>query len=139
MNRQSRRLKYGLFSVLFFGIACGSSSKDKPAGPSEGSSGATVPSIEWTECQYPNIPGKLRCGVLRVYENREAREGRVLELKFVILPARREPAAPDPVFSIYGGRGRRRPHTLKWSGKLPLASIERSFFSISAEQARRMH
>src|SRR5262245_59192323 len=96
----------GLFvaTLLILVTSCGSSaaSKDKP---SLSSTPGSIPFIQWTDCNLQNVPAKVRCGVLRVYENRDARKGRVLELKFIVLPARQEPARPDPVFSIYGGPG----------------------------------
>ncbi|MBZ0173480.1 MAG: alpha/beta hydrolase, partial [Phycisphaerales bacterium] len=47
---------------------------------------------------------EVRTGKFRVFEDREARAGRVLELDVVVLPAtgRRE---PDPVFVLLGGPG----------------------------------
>ena len=86
--------------VVTLALGTTSSAKDKSA-----VSTPTIPSLEWRECKGANVPAGLRCGLLRVFENREAQTGRVLELKFVILPARQQPAAPDPVFSIYGGPG----------------------------------
>ena len=64
-----------------------------------------VPSTEVEPCRIEGIPEPVRCGTLRVYEDRAARSGRILDLQFVVLPARKQPAAPDPVISIYGGPG----------------------------------
>ena len=56
-------------------------------------------------CRLPEIPEPVRCGTLRVPENRDTGRGRMLALRVVVLPARRAPALPDPVFSLYGGPG----------------------------------
>src|SRR5688572_22256023 len=71
---------------------------DAPAAPA-------FPSVSEKPCRIGEIPEKVRCGTLRVFENREARSGRIPELQFVVLPARKKPAAPDPIVSIYGGPG----------------------------------
>ena len=71
---------------------------DAPADPA-------IPSVSEKPCRIGEIPEEVRCGTLRVFENREARSGRILELQFVVLPARKRPAAPDPIVSIYGGPG----------------------------------
>ncbi len=47
----------------------------------------------------------IRQGVFRVYENRAAASGRVLELDIVVFPAIELPAKPDPVFFVAGGPG----------------------------------
>lgn len=47
----------------------------------------------------------MRRGVFRVWENRKAASGRVLELEVVVLPALEKPATPDPVFYVAGGPG----------------------------------
>ncbi len=47
----------------------------------------------------------IRQGVFRVYENRAAASGRVLELDIVVFPAIEQPAKPDPVFFVAGGPG----------------------------------
>ncbi|MBU0641552.1 MAG: alpha/beta hydrolase [Planctomycetes bacterium] len=47
----------------------------------------------------------LRQGSFRVYEDREAQSGRVLELDVVVLPALDKPGDSDPVFVFAGGPG----------------------------------
>ena len=44
-------------------------------------------------------------GTLEVYEDREAREGRVIALKVVVLPATSPEPKPDPIFFLAGGPG----------------------------------
>ena len=45
------------------------------------------------------------CGTLRVFENRETREGRTVDLKIVVLPGLGTDAQPDPLFFLAGGPG----------------------------------
>ena len=45
------------------------------------------------------------CGRLEVFEDREAGEGRSIELKVVVLPALGRGPAPDPLFILAGGPG----------------------------------
>lgn len=51
----------------------------------------------------PEVPDAL-CGVLRVPEDRAVSAGRVLELDFVVFPARQDELAP-PLFFLLGGPG----------------------------------
>lgn len=46
-----------------------------------------------------------RCGTLLVPENRAKPEGRRIELKVVVIPSRRKPAAPDAFTYLAGGPG----------------------------------
>ncbi len=47
----------------------------------------------------------LRCGTLRVLENRSAASGRSIEIHVAIAPATGAKPLPDPVFFFYGGPG----------------------------------
>jgi pimeloyl-ACP methyl ester carboxylesterase len=57
------------------------------------------------------IPGKggaqvdALCGTYEVWENREAKAGRKIGLKIVVLPALSPSPQPDPVFDLSGGPG----------------------------------
>jgi pimeloyl-ACP methyl ester carboxylesterase len=55
-------------------------------------------------CRLPDVPGAAWCGRFEVFENRDARAGRRIALRIVVLPAV-ERAAPDPVFLLAGGPG----------------------------------
>ena len=54
-----------------------------------------------------DVPGAdaVRCGTLRVFEDRAARAGRTIDLEVVVLPARSRRKAPDPIFFLHGGPG----------------------------------
>jgi pimeloyl-ACP methyl ester carboxylesterase len=58
-------------------------------------------------CKVPGENGNVdaRCGLLEVWENREAKSGRKIHLKVVVLPARSAAPKPDPVFFFGGGPG----------------------------------
>jgi pimeloyl-ACP methyl ester carboxylesterase len=56
-------------------------------------------------CTLPDAGGKAFCGTYEVFENREARSGRKIALKIVVLPAKGRDRAPDPVFLLEGGPG----------------------------------
>ena len=56
-------------------------------------------------CEWPGVNGKARCGTFRVFEDREAKQGRTLELGFVILDATAPTHAPDAFVFINGGPG----------------------------------
>jgi len=56
-------------------------------------------------CTSDAGPADAYCGTLTVFENRESREGRTIDLKIVVLPALGNDAAPDPLFFLAGGPG----------------------------------
>jgi pimeloyl-ACP methyl ester carboxylesterase len=49
--------------------------------------------------------GAALCGTVTVFEDREARSGRRIDLRVVVLPAAGSDAASDPVFFLSGGPG----------------------------------
>jgi pimeloyl-ACP methyl ester carboxylesterase len=52
----------------------------------------------------PSVPAGARCGTVQVFENRDTRQGRTIDLAYVVLPATGA-AQPDPVFVLAGGPG----------------------------------
>lgn len=61
---------------------------------------------EVVDCTMGRMTDGLRCGVFRVYENREAATGRTLDIHFSIARATDENARTnDPVFFFFGGPG----------------------------------
>lgn len=56
-------------------------------------------------CTLPDIAGEAYCGTYEVFENRQARSGRKIPLKIVLLPATGPERALDPVFFLEGGPG----------------------------------
>jgi pimeloyl-ACP methyl ester carboxylesterase len=56
-------------------------------------------------CQVAGIDEELLCGKLTVFENRETRAGRTIDLKVVVLPALDGARAEAPLFHLEGGPG----------------------------------
>ena len=64
-----------------------------------------VPRLTLTDCELPNVEGKVRCGEYEVFENRAAQKGRKIKLKIVVFPATGPDRANDPFVYIPGGPG----------------------------------
>ena len=58
-----------------------------------------------SSCGIDEGPTDALCGTLEVFENREARQGRTIRLKIVVLPALSNQARTDPIFLLAGGPG----------------------------------
>jgi pimeloyl-ACP methyl ester carboxylesterase len=56
-------------------------------------------------CTGDEGPTDAYCGSLRVFENRQTRQGRTIDLRIVVLPAFSNEARPDPLFFLAGGPG----------------------------------
>jgi pimeloyl-ACP methyl ester carboxylesterase len=56
-------------------------------------------------CKGDDTPVDAYCGTLKVYENRDTRQGRQIDLNIVVLPALSADARPDPFFFLAGGPG----------------------------------
>ena len=56
-------------------------------------------------CTGYDTPADAYCGSLKVFENRETKQGRQIDLNIVVLPALRADAQPDPLFFLAGGPG----------------------------------
>ena len=56
-------------------------------------------------CTADDEPIDAYCGTLKVFENRETKTGRQIDLNIVVLPALRADAQPDPLFFLAGGPG----------------------------------
>ncbi|RUO80359.1 alpha/beta hydrolase [Idiomarina tyrosinivorans] len=56
-------------------------------------------------CFVKGIDDRLRCGKITVPENYEQPNGRLIPINFVILPAVKEGAQPDPLLILAGGPG----------------------------------
>jgi pimeloyl-ACP methyl ester carboxylesterase len=68
---------------------------------------ASVPSAmdRLHPCTLDEGPPDAYCGTLTVFENRQARQGRTIDLAIVVLPALSNRAQPDPLFFLAGGPG----------------------------------
>jgi pimeloyl-ACP methyl ester carboxylesterase len=56
-------------------------------------------------CKLPGIDEELLCGKLTVFENRETRTGRTIDLNVVVLPALDPSRSEAPLFDLAGGPG----------------------------------
>jgi len=56
-------------------------------------------------CASKDGPSDAFCGTLSVWENRDTKTGRKIDLKIVLLPALKQDYSPDPVFFLAGGPG----------------------------------
>ena len=56
-------------------------------------------------CAAADGPTDAYCGTLDVWEDRDAKAGRKIALKIVVLPALKQDYAPDPLFFLAGGPG----------------------------------
>ncbi|HEX5708738.1 MAG TPA: alpha/beta fold hydrolase, partial [Pyrinomonadaceae bacterium] len=90
-------------AALALALTFAASSVHAPA--SNGDAQAARPSLVLSDCEVPGIKGRARCGTYEVFENRDARVGRKISLKVVVLPATGAERAPDPYFYIPGGPG----------------------------------
>ncbi len=70
-----------------------------------GGCGETRWSAPLAPCLILGVHEVAQCGTIVVYENRTTRAGRRIPLRVVVLPARRAPAARDPVVFLTGGPG----------------------------------
>src|SRR5262245_40610924 len=61
--------------------------------------------LQLGSCRLPGWNEDVKCGKYEVYEDRQAKTGRKIPLRIVVLPARSEKPAPDPVFYFAGGPG----------------------------------
>src|SRR5947208_11060438 len=57
------------------------------------------------QCRLPGIGEALLCGKLTVFENREMRTGRTIDLNVVVLPAFDQKHKAEPLFDLAGGPG----------------------------------
>jgi pimeloyl-ACP methyl ester carboxylesterase len=56
-------------------------------------------------CRLAGINEELLCGKLMVFENRETRTGRTIDLNIVVLPAFDQKEKAEPLFDLAGGPG----------------------------------
>ena len=56
-------------------------------------------------CDLPGTKEQALCGTFRVFENRETRVGRTIDLNIVVLPALEQKNKREPLFDLAGGPG----------------------------------
>jgi len=82
----------GAALLLLDASAC---AKQRPAG---GSSKLKL-------CRVEGVNEELLCGKLTVFENRQTRTGRTIDLNIVVLPAFDQKTKAEPLFDLAGGPG----------------------------------
>jgi pimeloyl-ACP methyl ester carboxylesterase len=58
-----------------------------------------------TACKVPGLNESARCGSLRVWENRETRKGRRIDIHFIVVPAPGSGGAKEALIFFSGGPG----------------------------------
>lgn len=66
---------------------------------------ALAAQISLTPCQVEGVGGEVKCGTHRVWEDRDAKSGRQIDLSIIVLSALEANRQPDPMFLIAGGPG----------------------------------
>jgi pimeloyl-ACP methyl ester carboxylesterase len=61
--------------------------------------------VALANCHIDGVPGEARCGTHRVWENRDAKSGRQIDLSIIVLEALEPDKLPDPYFMLAGGPG----------------------------------
>src|SRR5436305_7983598 len=56
-------------------------------------------------CRLPGVDDELFCGKLTVFENRQTRSGRTIDLNVVVLPAFDQKTKTEPLFDLAGRPG----------------------------------
>src|SRR5262249_17933781 len=70
-------------------LALGAMLSASLAGAQPAVSGSARPGVTLTPCHPDGVREELRCAVYNVFEHRRIRQGRMLPLKIVLIPARR--------------------------------------------------
>src|SRR6185369_17423983 len=57
------------------------------------------------DCTLEGVQGPAKCGTLEVYENRAKKQGRMIGINVLVLPATGDKREPDPWVYFAGGPG----------------------------------
>ena len=68
---------------------------------------ALAAQVALTPCTIEGVPGQAQCGTYKVWENRDARQGRQIDLSIIVLSALEPNKQADPFFMLPGRTGRR--------------------------------
>lgn len=66
---------------------------------------ALAAQVALAPCAIDGVPGEARCGSYRVWEDRDTKQGRQLDLSIIVLAATTADRRPDPLFALAGGPG----------------------------------
>lgn len=90
------------FAAIAQGAVLGLAALLAGCGEEPSTKAATLP---LTACRVAHVESEVKCARLPVFENRETRQGRKIDLNIVVLPATARIKEPDPVFLLAGGPG----------------------------------
>src|SRR5512141_3042109 len=68
-------------------------------------SGSEAPRLALSPCRLAGLEASAQCATYEVWENRETRTGRRIELNVAVIPAHMRTHEPDPIFVRAGGPG----------------------------------
>lgn len=83
-----------------------------PAVPAASSS--SVAGLVVEPCTLPGVQGPARCGTLEVWENRAARSGRRIPIRFVVIPGTETGPAREALTYLAGGPGSAATNAAGW-------------------------
>jgi pimeloyl-ACP methyl ester carboxylesterase len=66
---------------------------------------ALAAQVALAPCPIEGVPGQAHCGTYKVWENRDARQGRQIDLSIIVLAALEPNKKADPFFMLQGGPG----------------------------------
>lgn len=66
---------------------------------------ALAAQVALAPCQIQGVPGEAKCGSYKVWEDRDAKKGREIDLAIIVLSALEPDKRPDPFFMLQGGPG----------------------------------
>lgn len=76
--------------------------------------GHAIP-VTLQSCSLPGVERSARCGTIEVLENPDHPGSRKLEIRFVVIPATKGHALPDPIVPLLGGPGESAIDAAEWS------------------------
>ncbi len=76
-----------------------------PLGCSRGGTPQASRSLALKPCRVKEIPYQALCGTYEVWEDRQAKQGRKIALRVVVIPALAASPEPDPLVLLAGGPG----------------------------------
>jgi pimeloyl-ACP methyl ester carboxylesterase len=101
--------------------------------------GAPSPLLKLKPCHIPGTKEEVRCGTWPVWENRESRKGRKIDLNIVVLPAQGPRRAPDPIFYFAGGPGEGATTAVDWLADLSELRRRRDIVLVDQRGTGRSH
>ena len=96
-----------------------------------GSAWAGAGDLHLQPCQEKKLKQPMKCGTYTVWENREAKSGRTIDLNVKVLQATAADRKPDPIVVLLGGPGEAATSAAAWYGDDP-ANADRDVVLVDA-------